>query len=118
MGDYRSLSHCCALYSAVGIIFMVWVGIMLIHQPFFVGGIEDVEKSKTSAFGAAGTFFLTFLISIIYLMVDTQVGGFENWASGNVNNSRPTRREYDLVSAVPEYHPDDDEDDHEFASFT
>jgi hypothetical protein len=45
---------------------------MLMKQPFFIGGIEDVEKSKASAFGAAGTFFFTFVISILYMIHDAQ----------------------------------------------
>jgi hypothetical protein len=45
-----------------------WVGILLIKQPFFVGGIDDVENAKGSAFGAAASFFFTFLISIMYMI--------------------------------------------------
>lgn len=41
---------------------------MLMKQPFFVGGIEDVEAAKGSAFGAAGTFFFTFLVSMLYMI--------------------------------------------------
>ena len=41
---------------------------MLMKQPFFVGGIEDVEAAKGSAFGAAGTFFFTFVVSMLYMI--------------------------------------------------
>jgi hypothetical protein len=41
---------------------------MLVKQPFFVGGIDDVELAKNSAFGAAGTFFFTFCVCIFYLI--------------------------------------------------
>jgi hypothetical protein len=37
-------------------------------QPFFIGGIDDVEVAKGSAFGAAGAFFFTFLVSVFYLL--------------------------------------------------
>lgn len=37
-------------------------------QPFFITGIDDVEKSKSNAFGAAATFFLVFIISVIYMI--------------------------------------------------
>lgn len=47
------------------------VGTMLIKQPFLITGIEDIEKAKGNAFGAAGTFFLTFIISIIYLIKES-----------------------------------------------
>jgi hypothetical protein len=49
-----------------------WVGIMLVKQPFFIGGIESVEDAKGSAFGAAGMFFFTFLASILYLIRDSR----------------------------------------------
>ena len=89
---------------------------MLVHQPFFIGGIDDVEKAKSSAFGAAGTFFLVFLISIVYLIADAQFG----FGGNSGNNPRPPRNrgEYDLVSLVQEYHPDDAEESGELGSFT
>jgi hypothetical protein len=47
---------------------------MLLKQPFFIGGIdsENVELAKGSAFGAAGTFFFTFLISMLYTIRDAR----------------------------------------------
>jgi hypothetical protein len=48
------------------------IGIMLMKQPFFMGGIDDVEVAKGSAFGAAGTFFFTFIVSIVYMIHDAQ----------------------------------------------
>ena len=44
---------------------------MLMRQPFFIGGIDDVEVAKGSAFGAAGLFFFTFVASIFYLMKES-----------------------------------------------
>ena len=42
---------------------------MLIKQPFFITGLEDdVDVMKGSAFGAAGTFFFCFLISMFYVL--------------------------------------------------
>jgi hypothetical protein len=46
------------------------IGTMLIKQPFFIGGIDDVEVAKGSAFGAAGLFFGTFLVSALYMIHD------------------------------------------------
>jgi len=37
-------------------------------QPFLISGIDDVEVAKGNAFGAAGTFLFTFLLSIFYLL--------------------------------------------------
>jgi len=44
---------------------------MLIRQPFYVLGIENLENAKSSAFGAAGTFFLTFVASAVYMITHT-----------------------------------------------
>mmetsp|Transcript_6139 Transcript_6139/g.13592 ORF Transcript_6139/g.13592 Transcript_6139/m.13592 type:complete len:84 (+) Transcript_6139:292-543(+) len=41
---------------------------MLVKQPFFIGGIEDVDVAKSSAFGAAGMFLFTFVVSIMFLV--------------------------------------------------
>lgn len=45
---------------------------MLMKQPFYIGGIEDVERAKSSAFGAAATFLFTFVVSIAYMIMDAQ----------------------------------------------
>lgn len=46
---------------------------MLVKQPLFVGvgGMEDVEKAKGSAFGAAGLFVFIFCLSIAHLITDS-----------------------------------------------
>lgn len=64
----NSYATCCALYSATGIVFTGWVGMMLVKQPFFVGGIDDVDTAKSSAFGAAGMFLFTFVVSVMALV--------------------------------------------------
>lgn len=48
-----------------------WVGIMLMKQPFFIKSVEDVEKAKGSAFGAAGMFFFIFCVSTAHLIMDS-----------------------------------------------
>lgn len=88
-------------------LFQSFVGILLMKQPFFIGGIEDVEVAKGSAFGAAGTFFFTFLISILYMIKEGRqltVGG-----SGFVEGRGHTQRfgEYSTVDVVDDhYEPD------------
>ncbi|GKY94212.1 hypothetical protein MPSEU_000387100 [Mayamaea pseudoterrestris] len=84
--DASAAAQGCAFFSATGIIFMTWVGIMLMKQPFFVGGIEDVEAAKGSAFGAAGTFFFTFLISMMYMIREGQRLTRSNNSGGSVNS--------------------------------
>lgn len=44
---------------------------MLMKQPFFVGGIENVDQSTGNAFGAAAVFFFIFVISMVHLIMDT-----------------------------------------------
>jgi hypothetical protein len=49
-----------------------WVGILLVTQPFFIGGIRNVEEAKGSAFGAAATFLVCFLASVSLMIRDTR----------------------------------------------
>uniref|UniRef100_A0A7R9WUQ4 Uncharacterized protein n=1 Tax=Craspedostauros australis TaxID=1486917 RepID=A0A7R9WUQ4_9STRA len=75
--DVRSLSNFCLLYSIVGAIFMGWVGIMLTHQPLFVGGIKHDEKpmAARNAYGACATFIFTFFLSVAGLFYSGSVDG-------------------------------------------
>ena len=41
-------------------------------QPFFIGGIEDVDEAKTNAFGAMGMFLICFILSMIGIWYDSQ----------------------------------------------
>jgi len=72
------------------------VGLMMIKQPFYIGGIDDPEEAKKSAIGAAMTFFFTFVISISYLFIDSR-------RHNNANNGSETEqvtvrsREYDMI---------------------
>jgi hypothetical protein len=45
-------------------LFQLYVGVLITTQPFFLSGLEDVEKAQTSAFGATGMFLFTFLASM------------------------------------------------------
>lgn len=58
-----------------------WIGIMLIKQPFFILGIEDVETAKGNAFGAAAIFLFTFLLSIFYQLNETRQLNFADLQS-------------------------------------
>ena len=49
-----------------------WVGILLMKQPFLIAGIEDVERAKSNAFGAAGIFFFTFLSCVTYMAKESR----------------------------------------------
>lgn len=48
-----------------------WVGALLVYQPFYVSGLEDIDAAKSSAFGALGLFIVTFASSIVYLCYDS-----------------------------------------------
>ena len=43
----------------------LFVAILLTRQPFFIGGIDDVQHAKESAFGAMYAFIVTFCASLI-----------------------------------------------------
>ena len=45
---------------------------MLMTQPFFILGIDDVDDSKSRAFNAAGLYFFSFVISILYIIHDSR----------------------------------------------
>lgn len=64
--------HCCGLYSASGILFMLFVWAILTLQPFYVKGIEDTEIARTNVLGALITFCVTFTISAIMIMKNKQ----------------------------------------------
>lgn len=49
-----------------------WVGMMLTRQPFFVGGIEDVQLARSSAFGSCYMYCATFGISLVITYRDTR----------------------------------------------
>jgi len=74
---------------------MVMVSMMLTYQPFYIGGIEDLEQAKSNAYGGVGSFLFIFLLSVVYLVFDALRGG------GNDNGRGDTRQslgmEYDAV---------------------
>lgn len=95
MPNLRETSNFCARYSVVGMIFMVMVSIMLTYQPFYIGGIEDLEQAKSNAYGGVGSFLFIFLLSVIYLVFDAlQGGGKENF---RVESRHSGGVEYDAV---------------------
>mmetsp|Transcript_7023 Transcript_7023/g.21018 ORF Transcript_7023/g.21018 Transcript_7023/m.21018 type:complete len:143 (-) Transcript_7023:707-1135(-) len=67
----RELSQFCMYYSVVGTLFMLWVGIMITKQPFYMKGLEDVDRCRSNAFGAMWLFIFTFVSSVAYLCYDS-----------------------------------------------
>lgn len=47
---------------------------MLTKQPFFIGGIEDHEVAKESAFGAFIMFMFVFVLSAVGMVYDANFG--------------------------------------------
>jgi hypothetical protein len=45
---------------------------LLVTQPFFIGGIRNVDEAKGSAFGAAATFLVCFVVSVTLMLRDTR----------------------------------------------
>lgn len=46
---------------------------LLVYQPFYISGIENVEKAKGSAFGAMMMFVATFFISLVLWWRDARI---------------------------------------------
>jgi len=102
--DPVTLATCCAGYSAVGTIFMLWVSVMVSRQPFYIAGIgneeeEVIRQSRASAVGAMGTFFISFAISMAYLAYNKHI--FEK------ADSIVEERMELLPSGMTEYNVDD-----------
>lgn len=68
---------------------------MLATQPFLVAGIEDVDKAKSSAFGAAGMFLFTFLASMAAMWYDSM------HKKEPVNGEAGMEAEYHLSHDIP-----------------
>ena len=62
-------------FSFVQFCFQFMVAMLLTHQPFYIGGIEDVAGATRNAYGAMGTFLCTFILSVVYLVQDVLKGG-------------------------------------------
>jgi hypothetical protein len=46
------------------------VALMLTHQPFFMGGIDDVTVARGNAYKAMCMFVFTFILSVAYIVKD------------------------------------------------
>ena len=74
------------------------VAMMLTYQPFYIGGIVDVEKSKSNARGGVGTFLFVFILSVVYLVIDTlRGGGNNNTSREDINTRRQGGIDYERV---------------------
>lgn len=72
---------------------------MLTYQPFYIGGIEDVAGATRNAYGAMGTFLVTFVLSVVYLVQDVLKGGSRSSSRGGTYNGR--RRSGNDYDGVP-----------------
>ena len=77
---------------------------MLSTQPFFIAGIEDEEKARSSAFGAMGCFIVTFLLSVAGIWYDSGSKGGDDGIDTSVTNGYQPESEYQLqTDNVPSY---------------
>ncbi len=81
-------------------------------QPLYILGVEDLEQAKSSAFGAAGTFFFTFVVSIVYLIRDSKHDRLVNFSA------TATRRMGSGYGQVPLSEMDLDEPDEFVGTFS
>jgi hypothetical protein len=75
------------------------VAMMLTYQPFYIGGIENVEAAKRNAYGTMATFLFTLILSVVYLVQDVLKRGGERSSRGRgrYHNNTNGPNEYDLV---------------------
>jgi hypothetical protein len=85
-----------SLYSSSSSSFaqQVLIGTLLIRQPFLIQDIDDYDRAKQSAFGAAGLYFFFFLLSSYFFLKE---GGAE--LQGGSNNTNRFGGEYSNVAA-------------------
>lgn len=81
--DSTFLAKVCAISSCIGMLFLIWVSIMMEIQPLYIKGVSpkpnyyDDEQQQTyrfrketsNALKAAAAYFLTMVLSLIYLQV-------------------------------------------------
>ena len=60
---------------------------MLTYQPFYMGGIDDVDASIKTAYKAMVTFGLTFAASVVFLM--SEGNGVDDGMSAASSRRRP-----------------------------
>jgi len=65
--------------------------LMLTHQPFYIGGIEETSKAKVNAYGALFSFVVSFGVSVLYLLQNRLMGG----RSTESRNRRPGNSSHD-----------------------
>ena len=74
----------------------LFVAVLITTQPFYLAGIDDVEKAQGSAYGATGMFLFTFLASIGGIWFDSMqkiepvANGTEPEAEYHLSHDVPT----------------------------
>jgi len=81
--DPTFLAKVCAFSSCVGMIFLIWVAVMMETHPLYIKGVSPksnyggdgddqtyrFRKETSNALKAAAAYFLTMVLSVIYLQV-------------------------------------------------
>mmetsp|Transcript_11442 Transcript_11442/g.23413 ORF Transcript_11442/g.23413 Transcript_11442/m.23413 type:complete len:156 (-) Transcript_11442:349-816(-) len=111
------ISNCCALYSFTGILFTLFVGMMISKQPLYIKGIDanNQEMMKESAFGAMGMFIFLFSSSLIYLCYSSRHDNEHHIRSQGYMRPRAQRQRGigDYLVELPDSHQSGDSDEHE-----
>lgn len=83
-------------------LFMFMISMMLTYQPFFIGGIDDLDQARRNANGGVGSFLTVFIVSVVYLVIDALWGGRnKNDSNSNSNGVTSRRSNGNLYDAVP-----------------
>ena len=81
--DPTFLAKVCAFSSCIGMLFLIWVAVMMETQPLYIKGVSPkttngndgddttyrFRKETSNALKAAAAYFLTMVLSVIYLQV-------------------------------------------------
>jgi hypothetical protein len=74
---------------------------LLTYQPFFIGGIENVESATRNAYGGMFTFLFTFILSVVYLVQDALKGGGGGNSTGSIRRSSGFQESGGYSDSVP-----------------
>ena len=58
---------CCGIFSLVGIVFLISIGIMLEVQPIYVKGAKDPAADAMACYEGAAIYAARFILSVGYI---------------------------------------------------
>ncbi|EWM21762.1 hypothetical protein Naga_100298g6 [Nannochloropsis gaditana] len=61
---------CCGIFSIIGFLFLIILGIIVDKQPIFVHGVTEPHRSAVACYGGAGIYAGTLALCVVAWMYD------------------------------------------------